>query len=748
MKLLPHRIRDACYCLLASFMIIWALLSAHGVTAANETVSAWLTTGDQGKLLEPQSTFNFGNDTTNGLVIHVNENHQYQQMDGFGAVMTDSSAWLIYNQLTASQRNDLMNKLFSPTNGIGMSYLRVPIGASDFALNHYTYDDTCCDVNDFSIAHDTPYIIPVLLQAKSLNADLKLMGSPWSTLGWMKTTNSLYRGTLRPEYYDEYASYFAQFIGAYAAQGLPIHSVTIQNEPQHTASDYPAMWLTPADEVSFVKNNLGPTLNGTGVKIVSLDHNWGLAHYGVDVLNDATARQYVSGTAFHCYGGVPDFQTITRDVHPDKAIYFTESSSGSWATNWADNLIWDGVNLIVGSTRNWFQTVVKWNIALDTNNGPHTGDCSGCTGLATINQNTGAVTYNHDYYALGHLSKFVVPGAYRIASTTQPAPNIHSVAFKNPDGSKVLIVVNANNEGNAVNVRWGGQSFQYSLPRQSMATFKWGGTQGTPGAPAAPTSLAATAENAKVALKWEFSYLGSTYYVKRATAAGGPYTTIATSVNLPQYVDTNVTNGTAYYYVVSAVNGNGESANSAQVTATPNPPPMRSAAAQIEAESFDAQSGIGIEHCGDTSGCGQNIAYTEDGDYLMWNQVHFGDGAESVSVRASSGSSGGTLEFRLGSPTGTLIGSLPIAHTGGWGTWTTLTTTISGASGVQTLYLVFKGGPPETSADGIANLNWIKFAVSGAPPDPGGPLPRAGWIASASTSSDTANALDGNPVSR
>ena len=677
-------------------------------SSTSSTVSVWLTKGDKTALLQPQTNLNFGADSTSGLLIHVNENHQYQQMEGFGAAMTDSSAWLIHNKMSASQREALMRALFSPSEGIGISYVRVPMGASDFALNHYTYDDTCCDLADFSIAHDTAYIIPVLQQARSINPSLKLMGSPWSAPGWMKTTNSLYKGALRPEYYATYATYFANFVDAYAAAGVPLSSVTVQNEPQHKPADYPGMWMTPNEEISFVKNHLGPSLAGKNVKIVALDHNWALAYYGVDVLNDASARSYIAGNAFHCYGGVPDYQSITRDVHRDKGVYFTECSSGNWATNWADNLVWDGVNLLVGSTRNWSQTVIKWNIALDTNFGPHTGGCSGCTGLVTVDQTNGAVSFNHDYYATGHASKFVVPGAYRIASTNLPGNNLHSTAFKNPDGSKVLIVVNGASRSQTFRVRWGGQSFQYSLPSKSIATFKWSGTQGTPAVPAAPGSLTANAQSSQVHLKWDFSYFGATYNIKRATISGGPYTTLATGLALPEYVDTSVTNGTTYYYVVSAVNSHGESANSTQVSATPNVPPTFGATSQIEAEKFATQYGIGIENCSDQSGCGQSIGYTETGDHLSYN-VNFGSGVGNVSVRVASGSTGGTVEFRLGSPTGTLIASVPVTNTGGWGSWTTRSASVTGATGIQVVYLVFKGEPAETSSDGMMNLNWFRF---------------------------------------
>jgi hypothetical protein len=252
-----------------------------------------------------------------------------------------------------------------------------------------------------------------------------------------------------------------------------------------------------------------------------------------------------------------------------------------------------------------------------------------------------------------------------------------------------------------------------------------------------------------VSLTWDFSALADGYTIRRADAAGGPTTTIATGLAQPEYVDTSVVNGTSYRYVVSATNGHGSSADSPPVVATPNPPRLRSAEATIEAESFDDQSGVAVQACSDGSGCGQSIGYTDDGDYLKWNRVHFGDGADSVSVRVASHSSGGTLELRLDSRDGPLVGSVQIGGTGGWDNWTTLTAPITGASGIHSLYLVFRGDAPETAVSGIANLNWIRFVAPGAPPDPGGPLSRAGWSVTASPSSGSeGNAIDGNPASR
>src|SRR5689334_8783438 len=250
--------------------------------AAGETVNIWLTTGDKANLLAPQPAVTFVPDSgSNPLTIDVNESLSYQTMDGFGASFTDSSAWLVWNKLSAAQRNTLMNNLFNPSTGIGLSYLRQPISSSDFALSNYTYDDmpagqTDPNLTNFSINHDKTYITPVIQQALAINPNLHVMGTPWSAPAWMKTSGSLFNGTLQTQYYGAYANYFVKFIQAYNTEGIPVYAITLQNEPHFEPNSYPGMRLEPADEANFVKNNLGPAFSSAGIttKIIVWDHNW------------------------------------------------------------------------------------------------------------------------------------------------------------------------------------------------------------------------------------------------------------------------------------------------------------------------------------------------------------------------------------------------------------------------------------------------------------------------------------------
>ncbi|MCK9859074.1 glycoside hydrolase family 30 beta sandwich domain-containing protein [Paenibacillus sp. ATY16] len=457
--------------------------SGSSSSAAGQ-VQVWLTTPDKSKLLQQEESLKLtkAKDSEEN-VITIDDRKVYQQMDGFGASLTDSSAWLIANKLNDSQREELMNKLFDHEKGIGISYMRVPLGASDFAVKNYTFDDMPSGQNDpelknFSIDHDKEYIIPTLQQALKINPDLKLMGSPWSAPGWMKTTDSVIGGSLKPDAYEPFANYFVKMIQGYEAEGVPFDAITLQNEPHYTPEDYPGMRMEPVEQAELIKNFVGPAFEKNNIKskIVVWDHNWDEPYYPLTILNDPDASKYVDGTAFHGYAGEVGNQAQVHEAYPDKNLYFTESSGGAWSTDFGGNLKWDMENLIIGATRNWSKVVLKWNLALDENYGPTIGGCKDCMGVVTINQGSGDVTFNSEYYSFGHASKFVKSGAYRIESGESVSGEIEQVAFKNPDGSIVLVALNAASEDKELKVKLGGKSFAYTMPAGAVATFVWPGT--------------------------------------------------------------------------------------------------------------------------------------------------------------------------------------------------------------------------------------------------------------------------------
>ena len=441
----------------------------------------WLTTGTASKLLSREADVHFDSSVPPATLLRivVDEATAYQEMVGFGAAITDASAWLIQNKLAPSEREALLQELFGRNPGLGLSFTRLTMGASDFSLHQYSYDDMPAGQTDSSLAHfsidsNRAYVLPVVQRALAINPQLEIMASPWSPPGWMKTTGSLIQGTLRPEAYAPLAEYFRRYVEAYRAEGVPIYAITLQNEPHYEPADYPGMRLEPPARAQLIGQYVGPLFarSGIGTLILDWDHNWDEPQSPLQVLSDSTAARYIAGVAWHCYAGDVSAQTVVHDAHPDKDAYFTECSGGEWAPNFADNLKWFVRTLIIGATRDWAKGVILWNLALDDQHGPHTGGCGNCRGVVTITSG-GAVTRNVEYYALGHASRFVRPGARRIASTSF-AGDLETVAFRNPDdGSKALIVVNTTAQERTFAVRWSGQSFRYVLPAGAVVTFSW-----------------------------------------------------------------------------------------------------------------------------------------------------------------------------------------------------------------------------------------------------------------------------------
>ncbi|MFZ0806462.1 MAG: glycoside hydrolase family 30 beta sandwich domain-containing protein [Candidatus Sulfotelmatobacter sp.] len=430
---------------------------------------------------QPRVAFASGGVATD-LAINVDATTQYQQMDGFGGSLTDSSAWLIWNKLSASQQATLMQQLFSPSSGIGISFLRQPMGASDFsASGNYSYDDvpagqTDPSLSNFSVAHDVAYIVPLIKQALSINPNVRVVALPWSPPAWMKSTGTMNGGNMNTVYFPNLAQYFVDFVQAYQQQGIPIYAVSAQNEPLNSTTGYPSELLAATDESTFIASNLGPALSTAGlasVKIFGYEHNWDNTAYPESVLS-SSASQYVAGSSFHCYAGDPSAQSLVETVFPAKGIWFTECS-GTVGSKFAGDLVWQAEHLLIGATRNWARSVSLWNLALDQDSGPINGTCTNCRGVVTIDDSVSPanVTFNVEYYILGHLGKFVVPGARRINSNTFGAGSIEDVAFQNPDGSIVLFVLNSASNAGTFAVSFNGQSFNYTLPAGAVATFTW-----------------------------------------------------------------------------------------------------------------------------------------------------------------------------------------------------------------------------------------------------------------------------------
>jgi len=475
-----------------------------GAAAAAPSAQVRVTTPDGSLKMSERAPAEFLPGGSPKLTVSVDPSRTYQTIDGFGASITDSSAHLLYG-LDGKTRKTTMERLFSPSGGNALSFLRQPMGASDFvAHDFYTYDDlpagqTDYDMSRFSIEHDREMILPLLRRALALNPRLKVIGSPWSAPAWMKTNGSLIGGRLidDPRIYTAYARYFVMFVRAYERAGVPVYALTVQNEPQNRRPDgYPGMDLPVAQEAKLI-TALGPALREAGfdTKILGYDHNWAThpndiastppgedpeLEYPSDLLSSA-AGPFIAGTAFHCYAGDPSRQTALHRAFPDKGIWFTECSGSHGASDppaqvFSDTLKWHSRNLVLGVTRNWGKTVVNWNLVLDPSGGPHNGGCGTCTGVVTVGPGN-RVSENAEFFTLGHLARFVRPGARRIASTSFGTTGwngqIMDSAFRNPDGSTALVVHNENDDPRSFAVMQGGRSFEYTLPGGALATFTW-----------------------------------------------------------------------------------------------------------------------------------------------------------------------------------------------------------------------------------------------------------------------------------
>lgn len=457
-------------------LVAVAALTLVGAAPTSQAVQVWMTSADGSKRLHREPTP--AAPAAGAVAITVDPGRRYQAMVGFGASITDASAILIAG-LPPARRAALIRELFGrDKGGLGLDFTRLTIGASDFSPTHYSFDDVPAGQTDptlarFSIAPNRRDVLPVVKQALAVNPRLTVMASPWSPPGWMKTSGSLIGGTLRPDAYDAYARYFVRYLDAYRREGVAMRYVTIQNEPDFSPKDYPGMKWAPADRARFVGAHLGPALDRARMptRVLEWDHNWDLPEQPLTVLRDRSAARYVAGTAWHCYGGEVSAQSRVHDAYPRKDTFFTECSGGGWRPGWAAGFSGMVRDLMIGSTRNWARGVLLWNLALDPKAGPHLGGCNNCRGVVTIDPATGAVTRELEYYALGHLSRFVRPGAMRIASTS--ADGIETVAFRNADGGQVLLAFNSGKVDRDIAVRSGARNFGLRLPTGAAMTAVW-----------------------------------------------------------------------------------------------------------------------------------------------------------------------------------------------------------------------------------------------------------------------------------
>jgi len=453
--------------------IVFVVLLVLGVSGVRAQMSEWLTDPAKGILFKKQPVAAGG---TAEVTIKVDAGKVYQGIDGYGWALTGGSAQHIV-KMSASARAALLKELFGTAgNAIGGSYLRVSIGASDLNDHVFSYDDLPAGQTDTGLAHfdlgpDRADVIPVLKEILKINPTIRILGSPWSAPVWMKTNHDTRGGSLKPEYYGVYARYFVKYIRAMAAAGIRIDAITVQNEPLHPGNN-PSMYMPANEQTAFVKV-LGPAFRRAGIrtKIIVYDHNCDKPDYPISILDDAEARQYVDGAAFHLYAGKIEALSEVHKAYPMKNLYFTEQwvgAPGDLTKDIAEHV----EKLIIGATRNWSRNVIEWNLAADPQSNPHTdrGGCDRCLGAVTIDGDR--VTRNPAYYIVAHAAKFVRPGSVRISSETTEG-TLPNVAFRTPAGKRVLIVLNTGNTTRSFAIADGVHKTTETLAAGAVATYVW-----------------------------------------------------------------------------------------------------------------------------------------------------------------------------------------------------------------------------------------------------------------------------------
>ena len=433
---------------------------------------AWITSGDRKYASlavpdwqEPSSPA--------GRAIEIDPSRQFQSVLGFGGAFTDSSCYLL-SKMETSTRRRLIEELFGD-DGLRLSMGRTCIGSSDYSLNTYTLDDTAKpdpDLKQFTISHDRAYILPVLREAFEVRPDLFLFATPWSPPAWMKAGDSLYGGNMRTQYFESYADYFVKFLRAYAAAGVKVSAITVQNEVD-TDQDgkMPAALWGQEYEIGFIKSSLGPALRKAALdtKIWLLDHNFNLWGRALDMLSDPDVCQYVEGVAWHGYAGEPSAMRTVHNAYPEKDAYWTEGGSmvtdSDFDTNWAK---WSATYAQL--FKNWSRCAVAWNLLLNEKGGPNLGPFT-CGGVVTVNSKTQELTRSGLYWALAHYAKNVRRGA-RVIATTAPQSAVEHVAFMNPDGGFVMVLANQGAE-REVSCSTGAKSTTFAMPQNSVVTLQW-----------------------------------------------------------------------------------------------------------------------------------------------------------------------------------------------------------------------------------------------------------------------------------
>lgn len=423
--------------------------------------------------------------------ITLDPTQKFQTMDGFGAAITGSTCYNLM-KMTQEDRTKFLTETFSDDKGMGMNYIRIAIGCSDFSLSEYTCWDKEGKENFALQSEEKQYVLPVLKEILAINPSIKIMGSPWTAPKWMKVNNltdlkpfdSWTSGQLNPKYYQDYGWYFVQWLQAMKKERIHISSITVQNEPLNRGNSA-SMYMTWQEQQAFIKQALGPQLKAASLdtKIYAFDHNYNYDNivdqndYPVKIYNDAGAASFIAGAAFHNYGGDKAELLDIHNQRPDKELVFTETSIGEWneGRNLEKRLMEDMREVALGTVNNWSRAVIVWNLMLDNDKGPNRdGGCQTCYGAVDISKsNFKKITRNSHYYIVGHLSAVVKSGAVRIGASGYTAEGLIYTAFKNIDGSYALVLLNDANENRKITINDTKNHFSYEVPAKSVVSYRW-----------------------------------------------------------------------------------------------------------------------------------------------------------------------------------------------------------------------------------------------------------------------------------
>lgn len=458
----------------------------------NDDVTVYITTANRAFDLAKKSTSLKSGSSMSPATITLQPEIKYQNMDGFGAAVTGSTCFNL-SLMTPANRSQFLKEAFSPTDGFGLSYIRISIGCSDFSLSEYT----CCDtkgIENFNLTmEENKYIIPILKEILAINPALKIIGSPWTCPKWMKVNNltekkpydSWTSGQLNPDYYQDYATYFAKWLQAFKDNGINIYAITPQNEPLNRKNSA-SLYMGWKEACNFIKTALGPTLHSKGfadVKIYAFDHNYNYDNmadqkgYPVNIYKDEEASKYLAGAAYHDYGGTREELNIIHAQAPDKDLLFTETSIGTWnnGQDLTKSLVRDMNNVALGTVNNWCKGVIVWNLMLDSDRAPNRpGGCRTCYGAVDIsNSDYTTIIRNSHYYIIAHMSSVVKPGAIRIGNSGKPGEGLTYATFQNTDGSYAVVISNNGSADQDIRINAEGNNISYKIPAKSITSFQW-----------------------------------------------------------------------------------------------------------------------------------------------------------------------------------------------------------------------------------------------------------------------------------